>query len=301
MIPAPVLLAELSRRLNYDRSSGKLTRKAGFTGVVAGSALGTPDSSGNLQAMFCGQRFMVSHLVWLLETGELPAHPLWHVNGNQADCRIDNLGPAPGANLMVQCQHHGDVVVSASRKKKRGLTCPRCGIERGLAKTLATKKTPEAKAETRRAKDARAYQRDPERRRQLVSESAKRNRPKWRQDPEWRVRNALHAMVTRVAKDVQAERSKSHRASLGYTTAEFKAHIEQQFEPWMTWTNHGEWHIDHIVPVLWFVEQGITDPAVVNALTNLRPLSRQANLCRPKRPSADALRLVPQPLAMPAP
>ena len=26
-------------------------------------------------------------------------------------------------------------------------------------------------------------------------------------------------------------------------------HIEKQFEPWMNWDNHGEWEIDHIIPL----------------------------------------------------
>lgn len=29
----------------------------------------------------------------------------------------------------------------------------------------------------------------------------------------------------------------------------FKKHIESQFEEGMTWENHGEWHIDHIIPL----------------------------------------------------
>jgi len=28
-----------------------------------------------------------------------------------------------------------------------------------------------------------------------------------------------------------------------------KEHIEETFTDGMTWTNHGEWHIDHIVPI----------------------------------------------------
>jgi hypothetical protein len=27
-----------------------------------------------------------------------------------------------------------------------------------------------------------------------------------------------------------------------------KAHLEKQFTDGMTWANHGEWHIDHIIP-----------------------------------------------------
>ena len=33
------------------------------------------------------------------------------------------------------------------------------------------------------------------------------------------------------------------------TIAEFKEHIEKQFKEGMTWDNHGEWHIDHIIPL----------------------------------------------------
>ena len=36
---------------------------------------------------------------------------------------------------------------------------------------------------------------------------------------------------------------------LGCTIAEFKSHIEKQFKEGMSWNNHGEWHIDHIIPL----------------------------------------------------
>jgi len=28
-----------------------------------------------------------------------------------------------------------------------------------------------------------------------------------------------------------------------------KSHIERQFEKGMSWSNYGEWHIDHIIPL----------------------------------------------------
>lgn len=35
---------------------------------------------------------------------------------------------------------------------------------------------------------------------------------------------------------------------------EFKNHIENLFLEGMSWDNHGEWHIDHIIPVSRFDE-----------------------------------------------
>ena len=57
---------------------------------------------------------------------------------------------------------------------------------------------------------------------------------------------------------------------LGYTCDQLRTHIENQFTENMCWLNYGEWHIDHIRPVSTFNK--ITDPSIVNALSNLRPL-----------------------------
>jgi hypothetical protein len=46
----------------------------------------------------------------------------------------------------------------------------------------------------------------------------------------------------------------------------------------MSWDNHGQWHIDHIKDVSLFLDN--TEPRVVNALSNLRPMwatSREIN------------------------
>lgn len=64
---------------------------------------------------------------------------------------------------------------------------------------------------------------------------------------------------------------------LGYGWQEFKANIEAKLQPWMTWDNHGEWVVDHVLPLSWMVRHGITSPAVVNALDNLRPIDKRTN------------------------
>jgi len=57
---------------------------------------------------------------------------------------------------------------------------------------------------------------------------------------------------------------------LGYSATEFKNHITSLFTDGMTWDNHGDWHIDHIIDVSSFDKD--TPVNVVNALSNLRPL-----------------------------
>ena len=38
---------------------------------------------------------------------------------------------------------------------------------------------------------------------------------------------------------------------LGCSFEEFKYHIEMQFKDGMNWNNHGEWHLDHKIPISW--------------------------------------------------
>lgn len=75
------------------------------------------------------------------------------------------------------------------------------------------------------------------------------------------------------------------RDILGYSPEEFKNHIEILWEHWMNWGNYGHhsteskkvWNIDHIKPISKFAEEGVFDPRIVNALSNLRPLEATLN------------------------
>jgi hypothetical protein len=81
--------------------------------------------------------------------------------------------------------------------------------------------------------------------------------------------------------------SKNGRRSfdlVGYTVDELMAHIEAQFEPWMTWENYGylTWHIDHIRPLSSFSYETPDDPDFKEAwaLSNLRPLAAHLNIAK---------------------
>ena len=59
---------------------------------------------------------------------------------------------------------------------------------------------------------------------------------------------------------------------VGYGHKDLIKRIEFQFKPGMNWSNYGKWHIDHKKPIARFIEQGVFDPKIINALSNLQPL-----------------------------
>jgi hypothetical protein len=68
---------------------------------------------------------------------------------------------------------------------------------------------------------------------------------------------------------------------VGYTVEQLKAHLEKQFEPGMTWQNHGrEWHIDHKIPKAAFNFETAEDIDFKRcwALRNLKPMRATDNI-----------------------
>ena len=87
---------------------------------------------------------------------------------------------------------------------------------------------------------------------------------------------------------------------LPYSIEELKTHLENQFESWMNWNNHGiysnswddndeatwTWQIDHIIPHSKLRYDSMSHPNFKKcwSLENLRPLSsKQNNLDQDKR------------------
>lgn len=98
-------------------------------------------------------------------------------------------------------------------------------------------------------------------------------------DPVFRMQRSARSMLSKVM--LRANRRKDSRCVdlLGYTGKELKEHIERQFLNGMSWDLFGEQiHIDHIIPVAEMLRRGITDPAIINALSNLRPMWAEDNM-----------------------
>lgn len=107
------------------------------------------------------------------------------------------------------------------------------------------------------------------------SEKGKAQRRKTRKktiNDTWR--SLLHSSLKRLGKSKEGDTIDL----LGYSALDLKKHLEEQFIEGMTWSNHGEWHIDHIKPISSFNKE--TPASVVNALSNLQPLWGKDNLSK---------------------
>lgn len=112
-------------------------------------------------------------------------------------------------------------------------------------------------------------------------------RERYLNDPLFREQHRQSQLLRRHLKGV------ANSERFGYSNSELRQHLESQFKPWMTWDNYGtDWELDHIRPISSFLADGITDPAVISALENLRPLSGSENKRKGARyePASPALR-----------
>ena len=124
-------------------------------------------------------------------------------------------------------------------------------------------------------------------------EESREYRKKWGKENEERIRNygrkkllisknrldnSMGSAVYSALKSKKAGRR--WEILVGYTTEDLIAHLENQFELWMTWENYGKWHVDHILPRSYFKYETAEDPEFKKcwALENLRPLEAIENI-----------------------
>ncbi len=97
---------------------------------------------------------------------------------------------------------------------------------------------------------------------------------------EQKTRRILRTRLYLALRSQGLRKSKENSAvrDLGCTIPEFRAHMEEQFSPGMSWDNHGQWHIDHIRPLSSF---DLRDPDQIRSAchySNLQPLWATDNL-----------------------
>jgi len=104
-------------------------------------------------------------------------------------------------------------------------------------------------------------------------------RNRYATDVDFRASELVRSMFKRVIKATKLGKTDSTFEALDYSVEDFMLDMESKMFEDMTWQNHGElWHIDHAYPVTRYISEGITDPAVINALDNLIPMYFEHNL-----------------------
>lgn len=91
-------------------------------------------------------------------------------------------------------------------------------------------------------------------------------------------RKTCERMIRRFLKKTGEKKTKHTHELLGYTPQELQEHILNH--PNMKNCEGQEWHVDHIWPIQAFLDHGIFDLKVINALGNLRPIPGRENLSK---------------------
>lgn len=68
-------------------------------------------------------------------------------------------------------------------------------------------------------------------------------------DPLFKLKGTLRNRIYTMFKFKDWEKNKHTEEILGANYNEVKQHIESTFQEGMSWGNHGEWHIDHKIPL----------------------------------------------------
>lgn len=101
-------------------------------------------------------------------------------------------------------------------------------------------------------------------------------REKYQNNIDFKIRTLLRGRLQYALKNNQ--KSAHTLELLGCSLDELKVHLEQQFEPGMTWENYGtEWHIDHIVPCSYFDLTKEENQRICFNYRNLQPLWARDN------------------------
>jgi hypothetical protein len=113
---------------------------------------------------------------------------------------------------------------------------------------------------------------------QTVFKSRQREiyKKRYKEDVQYRLMMLLRGRLRRALLGIG--KSATTLALLDCTASQLKEWLSYQFEPGMSWTNQGQWHIDHVKPCAAF---DLTDPEQQRQCfhwTNLQPLWGVDNL-----------------------
>lgn len=105
-----------------------------------------------------------------------------------------------------------------------------------------------------------------------------RDKERMKKDPLFKLRKTIKCLIYNSIKNGGFSKKSKSSEILGISYQDFILYIEDQFLEGMTWENHGEWHLDHIIPISWAkTEEEIYK---LNHYTNFQPLWMEDNLIK---------------------
>jgi len=143
--------------------------------------------------------------------------------------------------------------------------------EKGKVVTKEAHKTPAAK------KSRKKY---------LLSEKGKAvwkkaNKKFYDNNPLYRMANNLRSQISHQLNGIKAVKEKHFFELVGCNSEQLKSHLEYQFLINMSWDNYGKWHVDHIVPVAYFIKNFDFSKAETQQIaynySNLQPIWANEN------------------------
>ena len=109
---------------------------------------------------------------------------------------------------------------------------------------------------------------------------AERNKNRLKTDPIYKFKYNVRRLIYNSFKRGTNQFSKKAKTEqiLGCTIEEFRKYIQAKFKKGMSFDNHGQWHLDHIVPL----SIAATEEEIIklNHYTNFQPLWAEDNLSK---------------------
>jgi len=102
---------------------------------------------------------------------------------------------------------------------------------------------------------------------------------RYNKDPIFMISKRLRSRLSHAIREAFIDKGRvSAIKHLGCSVDFLKIHLESQFTPGMTWSNYGEWHIDHIKPLSSAV--GEIELYSLVKYNNLQPLWAKDNMSK---------------------
>jgi len=136
-----------------------------------------------------------------------------------------------------------------------------------------TKEVDKKYRENNKEKKKEYYQNNKEKIIENNKEYIKKRRLK---DPLFKLKGDLRSLIGTSIRRKGYKKNSNTFNILGCEYSFFIKYMKEQFKDGMTWENHGEWHIDHIIPM--YAAQTEEEALVLNHYTNFQPLWAEENL-----------------------